>query len=298
MGYKPLSAISFSELQSLLSNLTLITMDNEQVFSIAPAGFTFEDGTITLNDPPPEYALITAHMEDSAIHGDHVALNNYCLKCTATPGASATLPTPFTFDGYTKFDLLIKLRIDSFAPQYPGIPFFSIKNQANATRFAMGFEQHSDPVLFVNFGTEQYFNEPSFSGFFTGVVGEWLQFGISFKPQPTMHIVFCWNNTTSAEVDSVLTGMPVSTADTLEIGCAGISIGMVAFIMSPIESNLFLPEIRVSPYSVQRPAHSVNYYNFRPVTGVTGIKDHALISTYRTNLGLQTGATIEEVELV
>lgn len=75
MGYKPLSSISFAELQSLLSNLTLITMDNEQVYSIDPTGFDFDSGTIKLQDPPPEYTLINAHMADTAIHGDHVALN-------------------------------------------------------------------------------------------------------------------------------------------------------------------------------------------------------------------------------
>jgi hypothetical protein len=304
MGYKPLSAISFSELQSLLSNLTLITMDNEQVYTIDPTGFDFDSGTIKLKDPPPEYALITAHMGDTPIHGDHTALNNYCLKSTATPGAYGLAPVIFPFEAMTNFDLLFKIRIDSAFAEYPGVPFFRIKNQANATRLAVGFEQHTDPVLFISFGEDSWTYEPADSGFFSGIEGQWCQFGFSFQPDtnnPGASRMFClWDSFTTSfgGGENISPIFPASTTDTIEIGCAGISLGMVSF-SSHFAFNLFTPEnYTVPPYPILRSAHSLNFYNFRPVTGVTGVKDRAIISTYRTNLTLATGATIETYETI
>jgi len=291
MGFKPLATISsLTDLQTLLRGLEFPTMQGFPILAIDDEGFTFKDGIVTLNDPPPEYALITAHMADSAIHGDHTALKNYCLKCTGTPGATAILPTPLDIWNGWLF-LHLKFRFDA-DPTVTKILYR--RHTQTDTLFEFGLEMPGWQ-FYLDIGTAAR-HYCSLAGY---QVGQWHDVVIGMIPANGDTIQYIFDGKKSEEICSFTT-LPSSTEDLIDVGCAGVSIAMLAVSQFGENTpNPYLANIGgYSPTPVAMPIYAKNYYNFRPVTGVTGIKDHALISTYRVNLTLATGATIETYEMI
>jgi len=304
MGYKPLASISFAEAQSLLSNLTLITMDNEQVFTINPKGFTFDSGEIELNDPPPEYALINAHMEDDPIHVDHTTLKDYALVCTSQPGAMGVSPAPLDLDlPEGCLDILLKIRVDT-ALDTSGDPVSRLlyrRKTSTDTIFALGV---IDSQIGCQIGSNTYvcgdISLNSYPIFRLDAVGDVFDLGVSLDFD-NMELHFLVNGLVTANQAFVTTGLPTHLEDTIEIGDVGFSVlscALVYDLLKPLHNGFGADKMLLPPFPIKRPVHSLNYYNFRPVSGVTGVKDHALSSTYRANLTLATGATIEAVEIV
>jgi hypothetical protein len=286
MGYKPLATVSFSELQSILQNLTLITMDGEQVYTIAPDGFTFEDGVITLNDPPPEYALITAHMEDSGIHGDHAALKNYCLKCTGTPGATAIYPQQLYIDAGI-LTLLMSVRIDD--PDLESVVLYKRHTQAaNILEFGISADgkiycKVGDVVVSEYLAEEINFSSPEFH-----------DLGFQMKENGTM---FFFENGRTSE-NYAFTPFEAPTGENLiAVGGAGVSVAWLA-VRKPGDWGMFNAESKYGfPMPHRRPAGAINCYNFVLAAGV--IPDLAILETYKCSLSIQgSNATIEAYELI
>lgn len=229
-------------------------------------------------------------------------VKNYALVCSGTPAVTGVQSASWgVFDAlYT--ELIMKIRFD--APPAGEMIFFQRKTSTNVPRITFGY--HPDYGINCVLGTTTPVRQTSLldmTQFFLNdeIVGEWVDVGFSLFADSAHFYLFA-NGARCEATQGFAEGLdtiPQTTTDTIELGCAGMSIAMCAWIVqgyTPFVPQTDDPINFVPPFERKRPPRSRNYWDCRPGNTVTELSDRAQLATYRANLTILHGA-IEEVEM-